>query len=154
MALFNVRVYGVLWNHQNQILLSDEFENNTFFTKLPGGGLEMGEGTLEGLKREFWEECQMKIEIERHIYTTDFYARSIFNDSQVISIYYQVKNLDEIKIRTKSKPFDFEGVGDTLQAFRWVSINDLNPDIMTFPTEKRLVEILKSEQASKLYSLK
>jgi hypothetical protein len=45
MALFNVRVYGLLLDPQNRLLVSDEYIKGEFFTKLPGGGLEFGEGT-------------------------------------------------------------------------------------------------------------
>jgi ADP-ribose pyrophosphatase YjhB (NUDIX family) len=75
---FNIRVYGLLINHNQEILLSDEELNGKRFTKFPGGGLEFGEGLLEGLKREFMEECNMEIEINSHFYTTDFFVQSIF----------------------------------------------------------------------------
>ncbi|HEY0897744.1 MAG TPA: NUDIX hydrolase, partial [Sphingobacteriaceae bacterium] len=48
---FNVRVYGLLINHRQEILISDEEEYGVRFTKFPGGGLEYGEGLLDGLKR-------------------------------------------------------------------------------------------------------
>ena len=45
MYPFNVRVYGLLINDQNQILISDEQEYGMQFSKFPGGGLEYGEGS-------------------------------------------------------------------------------------------------------------
>jgi 8-oxo-dGTP diphosphatase len=145
MALFNVRVYGILINSQNEVLLSDEYERETYFTKFPGGGLELGEGTIAGLKREFMEECEMEIEIIRHLYTTDFYARSIFNDSQIISIYYLVKNIYPIQFSIKTKVFDFDIIGESSQAFRWVNLSELTDSMVSFPTEKKLIEILLSK---------
>jgi hypothetical protein len=50
MALFNVRVYGLLFDEKNRLLVSDEFIRGNYFTKLPGGGLEFGEGTRDCLK--------------------------------------------------------------------------------------------------------
>ncbi|MEN0057112.1 MAG: NUDIX domain-containing protein, partial [Mucilaginibacter sp.] len=79
MEYFNVRVYGLLINEQNQVLISDEQEYGHRFIKFPGGGLEIGEGLIDGLKREFVEECQAEVEILSHFYTTDFYVRSAFN---------------------------------------------------------------------------
>src|SRR3978361_2267712 len=95
---FNVRVYGLLINDNNEILISDEREYGMRFTKFPGGGLEYGEGLIEGLKREFIEECNAEIEVISHFYTTDFFVKSAFNDSQVISIYYKVRNLNALEL--------------------------------------------------------
>jgi 8-oxo-dGTP diphosphatase len=63
MALFNVRVYGLLINDEQEILISDEQEYGMQFTKFPGGGLELGEGLIDGLKREFVEECNVEVEV-------------------------------------------------------------------------------------------
>ncbi len=86
MYQFNVRVYGLLINEKQEILISDEQEYGMQFTKFPGGGLEYGEGLIEGLKREFVEECNVEVEVTSHFYTTDFFVKSAFNDSQIISI--------------------------------------------------------------------
>ncbi|MDB4920413.1 NUDIX domain-containing protein [Mucilaginibacter sp.] len=142
MYPFNVRVYGILINDANEVLISDEQEYGMRFTKFPGGGLEPGEGLTDGLKREFVEECNINIEIISHFYTTDFYVKSAFNDSQVISVYYIVKNIDPINFTIKTVVFDFDGEGDVLQAFRWVRVTELNPEDFIFPTDKRVVELL------------
>ena len=55
---FNLRVYGILINEQNQLLVSDEYIRGMKITKFPGGGLEFGEGTRDCLKREFLEESK------------------------------------------------------------------------------------------------
>ena len=57
---FNIRVYGVLINQQNQVLVSDEYIRGSYYTKFPGGGLELGEGTRDCLKREFKEEMDLE----------------------------------------------------------------------------------------------
>src|ERR1700761_2378641 len=103
MYPFNVRVYGILINDDNQVLISDEEEYGMRFTKFPGGGLEPGEGLIDGLKREFVEECDAEIEVLEHFYTTDFYVKSAFNDSQVISVYYTVKNINPLNLIIKTK---------------------------------------------------
>jgi len=142
MYQFNVRVYGLLINDRAEILLSDEQEYGMRFTKFPGGGLEYGEGLIEGLKREFIEECNAEVEVIGHFYTTDFFVKSAFNDSQIISIYYLVKNISELKLSFKIKVFDFDGEGDVLQAFRWVKLTDLKPEEITFPIDKHVAELL------------
>jgi ADP-ribose pyrophosphatase YjhB (NUDIX family) len=140
--VFNVRVYGLLINDNNELLISDEQEYGIRFTKFPGGGLEYGEGLIEGLKREFVEECNTEIEVTGHFYTTDFFVKSAFNDSQIISVYYLVKAASDLCFTTKTTVFDFDGEGDTLQAFRWVKLNELTVDSFTFPTDQYVADLL------------
>jgi 8-oxo-dGTP diphosphatase len=141
---FNVRVYGILINDNNEILISDEQEYGMHFSKFPGGGLEYGEGLTDGLKREFIEECNTEVEIINHFYTTDFFVKSAFNDSQIISVYYVVKAVSDLNFVTKTTIFDFDGEGDVLQSFRWVNLKDLTPDELTFPIDKYVTELLIS----------
>ena len=55
VSSFNIRVYGLIVKDE-AILLSKEliFGKETY--KFPGGGLEFGEGIIDGLKREFNEK--------------------------------------------------------------------------------------------------
>ena len=93
------------------------------------------------MKREFIEECNAEIEVVSHFYTTDFYEKSSFNDSQVLSIYYLVKPVKPLQLNFKCKVFDFdEGV---FQSFRWVNINDLTEKNVTFKTDQMVVSLLK-----------
>jgi 8-oxo-dGTP diphosphatase len=140
MSHFNVRVYGLLINSKNQVLISDEREERHLFSKFPGGGLELGEGLIEALKREFMEECNAEIEVLGHFYTTDFYEKSAFNDSQVISIYYFVRAVKPLDLVFKTSVFDFDEASD--QSFRWVSLGDLKPEQVTFKTDQTVVELL------------
>jgi 8-oxo-dGTP diphosphatase len=145
MYPFNVRVYGLLVNDQDEVLISDEQEYGIRFTKFPGGGLEFGEGLTDGLKREFLEECNAEVEIIRHFYTTDFFVKSAFNDSQVISVYYLVKNISPLNLVFKTAVFDFDGEGDILQSFRWVKLPNLASEVFLFPTDQHVAKLLMSE---------
>ena len=145
MYKFNVRVYGLLINEANQILISDEEEYGVRFSKFPGGGLEYGEGLIEALKREFIEECDLHVDITEHFYTTDFFVKSAFNDSQIISVYYIVKPLSDLNIKCKEAVFDFDDEGDIRQAFRWKNVVDLEISDVSFPTDQRIVELLKNK---------
>lgn len=142
MYPFNVRVYGLLINDDQEILVSDEHEYGMNFTKFPGGGLEYGEGITDGLKREFIEECNIEVEILSHFYTTDFFVKSAFNDSQIISIYYRIKALTKLAVVIKNIPFDFDGEGAVLQAFRWIKLTDLQPEDFTFPIDQHVAKLL------------
>jgi ADP-ribose pyrophosphatase YjhB (NUDIX family) len=143
MSYFNVRVYGVLINERNEVLISDEQSGDRSFSKFPGGGVELGEGLIDALKREFMEECAAEIEVLSHLYTTDFYERSSFNDSQILSIYYLVKPLTALALNFKTILFDFdEGLQ---QSFRWVSLDELKINDVTFRTDQRVIELLLAQ---------
>ncbi|RZL56051.1 MAG: NUDIX domain-containing protein [Pedobacter sp.] len=142
MSYFNVRVYGLLINSDNEVLLSDEHEYGMKFTKFPGGGVELGEGVVDALKREFVEECNAEVEVISHLYTTDFYEKSSFNDSQVISIYYLVKEVLPLQLKFKSAIFEFDE--NETQSFRWKKINEITETDVTFKTDKAVISLLKN----------
>ena len=140
-----VRVYGIVINEKNEILISDEFQLGVKMTKFPGGGLEIGEGTIDCLKREFGEECNnQKIKNIRHFYTTDFYQKALFyKNTQLISIYFLADLHKPVQFKISGKTFDFEKMENGNQSFRWVKINSLNEDEFTFPIDKFVVKKLK-----------
>jgi 8-oxo-dGTP diphosphatase len=154
MFPFNIRVYGILVNDQQQILVSDEYIRGNYYTKFPGGGLEFGEGTRDCLKREFKEEMDLDIEVGEHIYTTDYFQISAFNPKdQLISIYYFVKALEEIKAPLRDKLFDFDEKqmevykqnGET-ETFRFIEWNDFSGESVTLPIDKIVAGMLKSKK--------
>lgn len=148
---FNIRVYGILINNHNQVLVSDEFIRGNFFTKFPGGGLELGEGTRACLIREFKEETGLDVTIGEHIYTTDFFQISAFNlQDQIISIYYYVQASDVTNLKTSNKPFDFlpEQIADKTtcaESFRWIDLIDLNESNLSLPIDKIVVNMIKAQ---------
>jgi len=146
---FNIRVYGILTDDNHRILLADEFIRGAYITKFPGGGLEFGEGTRDCLKREFMEETGLDVTIGDHIYTTDFYQISAFNNrDQIICIYYFVKSNEPINLITHTTPFHFtpEQVADKTkeyEVFRWVDWKDLTEETVTLPIDKVVAGLLK-----------
>lgn len=148
MGQFNIRVYGILMDSAQRILVSDEFIRGAYITKLPGGGLEFGEGTRDCLQREFKEETGLDVTIGKHIYTTDFFQLSAFNQrDQIISIYYEVIAPEPINIATKTQPFDFSPaqIADPhgeAEVFRWIPFAAIKADDMTLPIDKIVIEQL------------
>lgn len=149
---FNIRVYGVLVNEKRQILVSDELIRGMYITKFGGGGLELGEGTRDCLRREFLEEMNLKVEIGQHIYTTDYYQPSAFNEKhQIISIYYYVKALEEITAPLRTKPFDFDekqlahyAQTQETETFRFIDWEQFGEESMTLPIDKIVAGIVKA----------
>ena len=142
---FVIRVYGIIVKENREVLLSDEFQLGMKMTKFPGGGLEFGEGTIDGLKREFKEECYgQEIKKITHFYTTDFFQKALFYENkQLISIYYMAELANPIKFLISKKPFDFQENKNGNQSFRWIKINNLNEAEITFPIDKFVAGKLK-----------
>lgn len=127
---FNIRVYGLLINSKNEILVAHEKRDAFKMTKFPGGGLEWGEGILCALKREFQEELNIQIEAEELFYLTDYYQASAFDvNDQLIAIYYTVKT------HRLTLPQMRNFVVNQIK-FEWVAIEQLNENDFTFPTDK------------------
>lgn len=141
-----VRVYALIVNEKQEVLLSDEYVNDMQMTKFPGGGLEFGEGTIDCLKREAMEEFGQEIDIIDHFYTTDFYQKSLFHDdAQLISVYYLAGFLQPIQFKLSIKAFDFPKGVNGSQSFRWKLIKDLEESNLTFPIDKKVVRLLKEK---------
>ena len=144
MSIFNIRVYGLLINTSNEVLVTDEFRMGQEMTKFPGGGLIWGEGTIDCVKREFREELGCEIEIVQHLYTTDHFQLSAFHkEHQLISIYYIVRNTTPIIPAISQKINDFDKKEDA-QSFRWIAIDKINETDFTFPIDKKTAAILRS----------
>lgn len=142
---FNLRVYGVLINAQNQVLLAHERINDFKFAKFPGGGLEFGEGTFDCIKREFKEETGLNISVEKHLYTTDFFQQSVWLPTdQIISVYYQVTTLDDLSNFDLAERTLAYGKREEHIWFEWVDLVSLTPAMLTFPIDRKVAEMLHS----------
>ena len=151
--MFTIRVYGILINEKKQVLVSDEFIRGNYYTKFPGGGLELGEGTRDCLKREFKEEMNLDVLVEDHIYTTDYFQMSAFNPAdQIISIYYFVKALEEITVPLRDKEFDFDEEqlkiyqrDNEIETFRFIEWNNFADERVTLPIDKIVAAMIKEK---------
>jgi 8-oxo-dGTP diphosphatase len=152
MGKFNLRVYGILINDNKEVLVSDELIRGKYYTKFPGGGLEFGEGTRDCLKREFMEEVNLRVDVNEHIYTTDYYQESAFlAGDQIISIYYRVTALEPLTIKLANKPFEFTDAHmaayeerNEIEAFRFIPWNSFDETILTLPIDKLVTRMVKA----------
>jgi len=133
MKRFNIRVYALIFNAENQVLLCEETHSDKHMIKFPGGGMEWGESPVECLSRELMEEFNLHIVSADLYYVTDFFQVSYFNpNDQVISIYYRCKIQGEI-IPNESNV-----------AAHWFNLNELKSEKMTFPIDKHVVGLIKN----------
>jgi 8-oxo-dGTP diphosphatase len=152
MNNFSIRVYGILINDKKQVLVSDELIRGMYITKFPGGGLEFGEGTRECLRREFLEEMNLKVDVGKHIYTTDYFQMSAFNPQhQIISIYYFAKALEPITVPLRTKPFDFDEQQLSVyeqkketETFRFIDWENFSAASVTLPIDKIVADVIKN----------
>lgn len=140
---FTIRAYAIIINDKNEVLLSDEFVFGMRITKFPGGGVELGEGILDGLHREAIEELGQDIEIVNHFYTTDFFQQGYFKiDVQVVSVYYLAKLKEPTRFKISTKSFDYEKEIEGAQSFRWIAIKNLKVEEITLPIDKVVAHML------------
>jgi|SRR5690606_38486157 len=132
MKRFNIRVYGLWLNDQQQVLVGQEKipGGHPDVIKFPGGGLEFGEGLEDALKREWMEELQLEIQVREHVYTTHFFQPSAFDDSQVISVYYKIVPL--------SMPPDFPYLNDEGDRYYFEPVNLQLKERLSLPIDRYL----------------
>lgn len=122
---WNIRVYGI-WIDGDRLLVNEERIRGRRVIKFPGGGLELGEGAIDGLKREWMEELGLEITVLGHYYTTDFFQQSAFDDSQVVSIYYLVSgDASRPLINTEDQERTY-----------WIPLAEMNADTFTLPIDR------------------
>lgn len=131
----NVRVYACVVKKNKIMVLHEEYAGEKML-KLPGGGLEFGEGLLECLHREFAEELNVKIKIMDHLYTQEEFVKSKFRENeQLLTVYYtaELLNEDQLKILDPS-----------IEEILWEEIAaGTNP--FQLPTDKIAFERLKEK---------
>jgi 8-oxo-dGTP diphosphatase len=143
---FNLRVYGILINPNNEVLVSKELRFGKKMTKFPGGGLEFDEGLKDGLIREFKEELQQEVVVGELFYVNDFLQVSAFNpNDQLISFYYRVECPNWKQITTVDLDFVLTQEGEKQT---WVKLETLKSEIMTFPIDKVVAERLSFDDIS------
>jgi mutator protein MutT len=142
LSKFNLRVYALLINEKQEILLSDENRFGKFFTKFPGGGVEHGEGIQDALFRELQEELHLEISSADFFYFNEFHQASAFDQSNLVAFYYIV-NIQKAAVHLQEEgytiPFEQE---QELQ--RWKAIQELQKDELTFPIDQKVLEKLKA----------
>lgn len=139
MARFNLRVYALIINEFDEILLSDECRFGQFFSKFPGGGVEANEGIQAALHRELKEELNLEVPHMEFFYVNDFYQASAFDNSNLVAFYYRIQLPKSTFLPNDSYTIPFS---EETEKQRWVPLNLLNKEQLTFPIDQLVLEKL------------
>jgi len=153
---FNVRVYLFLLDRpllgnglpdpESRILLSDEFLAGRNCTKLPGGGLEFGEGPMECARREAREELGQPIDLGPLVHATGDFIRSDWRgDEQVLCQYYLATLPEPAGFRVADARFDYPG--PDRESFRWGGLESLTDEEFTFGVDRSALSALRGRMA-------
>ncbi|CAI8452511.1 MAG: Uncharacterised protein [Cryomorphaceae bacterium] len=87
---FNARCYAFIVSTQNKVLVMNERWKGMDLQKLPGGGLELGEGMIECLDREISEEFEawQPLTWKHHYVPTHCFTSQFRPDEQLILNYF------------------------------------------------------------------
>lgn len=131
---FNIRVYAVCVVNNKLLTLKEPFAGR-MVTKLPGGGLEFGEGTVDCLKREFKEELNLEIEINDAFYIQEDFVTSLAKDQkQLLMLYFKTTILDIENLKI---------LDHNIQKINWVDLKENNP--FSLPVDKIVFTKLQSQ---------
>ncbi len=151
LKAFNIRVYGLVVNDDHELLLSYERINNYSFTKFPGGGLQLGEGTAHCIQREFKEELSLSIDVVKLFYVTDFFIQNQFlPHQQVIVIYYVVKPVNKASLKQLNLASkQLESLNETNDiSHSWIGIENISPSLFTFEAEQKAASLIQAEPSA------
>ncbi len=122
---FNVRVYALCIVNNALLVLKEPFAGK-MVVKLPGGGLEFGEGAADCLKREFKEELNLEITVGDAFYIQEDFVPSLAkDDKQLLTLYFYatISNLQQLEITDQN-----------IQEVNWIPLTANNP--FTLPVDK------------------
>ncbi len=120
---FNYRVAGIAL-HENQVLLN-RFEGQDYWF-LPGGRVEVGETSIEGLRREMQEELQEEVQIGRMLWIVEsFFSGVEKKNYHELGFYYLMNFAPESVIYSAKEPI-LAMDGHSRVTFQWFSLLELN----------------------------
>ncbi len=131
---FNIRVYALCIVNNEILTLKEPFTGN-MVVKLPGGGLEFGEGTADCLKREFKEELNLEITVGDAFYIQKDFVPSLAKDGkQLLTLYFfvTIKDLHNLEIIDKN-----------IQEVNWIPLTANNP--FALPVDQIVFNKLQSK---------
>jgi ADP-ribose pyrophosphatase YjhB (NUDIX family) len=135
---FRVGAYGLLVEG-TRVLVTRTRTRLGPVQNFPGGALELGEGALDALRREFIEETGLTVRPLRLAYASESYHQSAaYPESQLVKLYWFVA-----RAGGTLRP---EGNGDDVEACTFVEIAALAAIGLT-PADAEMVAAVTSAEA-------
>jgi len=128
---------GLIFDDQNRLLLTIRaHEPAKGMLDLPGGFLEMGESAEDGLKREIYEELQLRVEPVEFIgsFPNQYLYRDLLYETIDLLYVCKAKNLDTIK------------PGDDVAGFAFEKLESLDPDSVGLKSIREIIKFLKRKK--------
>lgn len=116
-----VRVCGICIKN-NQLLLAkhDGIGENGSLWIPPGGGLEFSESAEAALKREFIEECGIHIDVEKLLFTNEFFKDPL----HAIELFFKVE-MQSGEVKVGYDP-EFDKNNQIIKEVRFMSFDEIN----------------------------
>lgn len=119
---FNFRVAG-LAIHQNKVLIH-RMKTQDFWS-LPGGRVEMQQDTIATLKREFQEELEETIEVERLLWVAESFFEHKGRAVHEICFYYKINFQENAQVLDQHEPFERLEIDGEFLVFKWIPLEKL-----------------------------
>lgn len=129
---FNFRVAGLAL-HNNKVLLH-QYEGFDFWV-LPGGRAELGENSIETIKREIQEELDEKITVERLLWCCESFFNHLNKDVHELCFYYQIRFKENSNLLNETDEFEVKELDGSILTFKWFDVDtieelELYPEFM------------------------
>lgn len=136
---FKYRVVGILFDNQNRVLMQ-MVQDNPFYC-LPGGRVELGESSIEAVRRELEEELGFDVNVEKPLFLLEnFFKRSSGKDVHEIGIFFRVTSSVAPKEDWEIVEND-KGILKTLK-YKWATLDGLkNEDLRPAFLKEKLLNL-------------
>ena len=133
-------VYGILVKDSSMLCVKQRWDEKYSF---PGGGIELGEDTIDSLKREFLEETGYEIKVTKkqpaYVKTALFVGPVSKKPYHAIAFYYEVRLISSKQKKAK----DF-GDGREIKEVCWKKISEIKASEFSY-FHRDLLKLLPSK---------
>lgn len=118
---FKFRVSGVVI--ENNKILIEKYKDDTYC--LPGGYVALNETTIDAIKREMFEETNLKFEVINFLGVVEnFFINKKNEKTHEIDFYYYLKG-DDVLNKLNTKIIESGEYKNIYHDFKWINISEL-----------------------------